>query len=145
MSEMMIVWIVLAAVFAVVEACTVQLVSVWFALGALAALISETLGAQRVIQLVVFVAVSVAALALTRPLVKRFSAAQIQPTNADMCIGQQAVVTQDINNTDGVGSAKVRGVEWTARSSDGSEIPKGETVTVKAIEGVKLIVERKAN
>ena len=145
MSKMMIIWIVLAAVFAVVEACTVQLVSVWFALGAVAALIAETLGVPELVQLVIFVAVSVLALALTRPIVKKFSTSKIQPTNADMNIGQEAIVTHDINNTEGTGAAKVKGIEWTARSADGSEIPKGETVTVKAIEGVKLIVERKAD
>lgn len=144
MSKMMIIWIALAAVFAVVEACTVQLVSIWFTIGALAALIAETLGANEVVQLIIFVAVSVITLILTRPFVKRFSTSKIQPTNADMHIGQDAIVTQDINNTEATGAAKVKGIEWTARSADGSEIPIGEIVKVKAIEGVKLIVERKS-
>lgn len=144
MSKMMIIWIALAAVFAVVEACTVQLVSIWFTIGALAALIAETLGAKEATQLIIFVVVSVIALILTRPFVKKFSASKIQPTNADMHIGQDAVVTQDINNTEATGTAKVKGIEWTARSADGNEIPTGEIVRVKAIEGVKLIVERKS-
>ncbi len=144
MSKMMIIWIALAAVFAVVEACTVQLVSIWFTIGALAALIAETLGAKEATQLIIFVVVSVIALILTRPFVKKFSSSKIQPTNADMHIGQDAIVTQDINNTEATGTAKVKGVEWTARSADGSEIPTGEIVKVKAIEGVKLIVERKS-
>ncbi|MDD6021135.1 MAG: NfeD family protein [Acutalibacteraceae bacterium] len=143
MTKMMIVWIVLAAAFAIVEACTVQLVSIWFTIGALAALIAETLNAPPVVELIIFVAVSVAMLGLTRPFVKKFSTPKIQPTNADMYIGQDAVVTQSISNTEARGTAKVGGVEWTARSADGTEIPQGEIVTVTAIEGVKLIVKRK--
>ncbi len=144
MSKMMIIWIALATVFAIVEACTVQLVSIWFTIGALAALIAETLNASEMIQIIIFVVASVVTLILTRPFVKKFSASKIQPTNVDMNIGQEAVVTQNINNTEAMGTAKIKGVEWTARSADGNEIPKGEIVKVKAIEGVKLIVERKS-
>ncbi len=144
MSKMMIIWIVLAAVFAIVEACTVQLVSIWFTIGALASLIAETLNASEAVQFVIFAAVSVLTLILTRPFVKKFSSSKIQPTNVDMHIGQEAVVTQDINNINATGTAKIKGIEWTARSVDGTQIPKGEIVTIKAIEGVKLIVERKS-
>ena len=60
-----------------------------------------------------------------------------------MLLGKEAVVTEDINNTHATGAVKIKGTVWTARSSDDSEIPEGEIVIVKAIEGVKLIVERK--
>lgn len=144
MDKMAIIWAAMAVVFTVLEIVTVQVVSIWFTIGAVSAFIAYFLGADTTVQLIVFVAVSVVALVLTRPFVKKFTKTKLQPTNADMCIGQQAVVTEKINNTHAVGAAKVRGVEWTARSFDGEEIEEGEIVTVKAIEGAKIIVERKS-
>ena len=143
MEKIMIVWIVLAIAFAVLEAVTANLVSIWFTIGAVGALAAYFLNASYTVQIVVFVAVSVIALFLTRPLVKKFSKPKIQPTNADMLLGKEAVVTEGINNTHATGAVKIKGTVWTARSSDDSEIPEGEIVIVKAIEGVKLIVERK--
>lgn len=143
MEKIMIVWIVMAIAFAVLEAMTTNLVSIWFTIGAVAALAAYFLNASYTVQIVVFVVISVVALVLTRPLVKKFSKPKIQPTNADMLLEKEAVVTETINNTYAKGAVKIQGIVWTARSSDDSEIPEGEIVIVKAIEGVKLIVERK--
>ena len=143
MEKMMVVWIVMAIAFAIMEAVTTQLVSIWFTIGAIAALAAYFLDAGYTAQIVVFVAVSVVAMILTRPLVKKFSSAKIQPTNSDMLLGKEAVVTEAINNTYAKGAVKVQGMIWTARSSDDSEIPEGRIVIVKAIEGVKLMVEEK--
>lgn len=137
-----IIWGVLAVVFAALEIATVQLVSIWFTIGAAAAFISCFLDANITVQLIVFVAVSGIALVCTRPFVKKFSTSKIQATNADMCIGKEAVVTKAINNKLGEGSAKVGGIEWTARNIGDGIIPEGETVVVRSIEGVKLIVEK---
>lgn len=134
-------WIVMLIAFVVIEASTAQLLTIWFAVGALAALISQMLGADVWLQWLIFVAVSAVIVAATRPLVKKYARPKIQPTNADRCIGQTAVVTEDIDNISGKGAAKVNGIEWSARSETGEIIKAGETVTVVKIDGVKLIVK----
>lgn len=136
------VWIVMLVVFIVLEAATVQLVSVWFALGALAALIAALLHAGPLVQVIVFIAVSAISFAATRPLVKKFSSGRIQKTNADRCIGDTAIVTEEINNLQAKGQVRVNGNVWTARNESDEIIPEGEKVTVIKIEGVKLIVRQ---
>lgn len=140
---MMYIWIALIICFSVMEAMTAQLVSIWFVVGSAASLAGYFLGANEVLQLVIFVIVSLIALAATRPIVKKYLKTKIQPTNADSAIGLEAVVTERIDNIRSQGAVKLKGLEWTARSLNGDEIDKDEIVTVKAIEGVKLIVEKK--
>lgn len=139
---MMWVWIGLTAVFGILEAVTAQLVSVWFVIGSVAALGTYFFGANQAVQIIVFILVSAVALVITRPLVRKFTQTKVQPTNADSYIGLEAVVTEKINNLHSEGAVRVKGVEWTARSLSGEEIAQGETVTVRSIEGVKLIVEK---
>ena len=103
-------WVVAMIAFVVIEASTAQLLTIWFALGSLAALISNMLGAEIWLQWLIFVAVSAIVVAATRPLVKKYARPKIQPTNADRCIGQTAVVTEDINNIAGKGAVKVNGI-----------------------------------
>ncbi|MCR4616305.1 MAG: NfeD family protein [Clostridiales bacterium] len=134
-------WIILTVVLVVIEAATVQLVTIWFAAGSVAALVSELLHAPIWLQWVIFFGVSVLTLLLTRPFVKKMTAKKIQPTNADRCIGQTATVLEEINNVAATGLVSVGGVNWTARSLNGEIIKPGEEVTVKKIEGVKVIVE----
>ena len=134
-------WVVMLVVLIVVEAVTAQMVTIWFAAGAAAAIAAEILGAQVWLQWIVFVAVSAVALVATRPLVRKLTKTKIQPTNADRCIGQTAVVVEEINNLEGKGQVHVNGIVWSARSSDGSVFKKDERVTVEKIDGVKLIVK----
>ncbi len=134
-------WIALAVVFAALEGMSAQLMGVWFALGAVAAVIASACGASVPVQVAIFASVSVIALVATRPLVKKLLKKRVQPTNADRCIGEKAVVTEEIDNTLGKGAAKVGGVEWTARSETDAVIPAGAYVRVTRIDGVKLIVE----
>lgn len=134
-------WAVTFVILVIIEASTSQLVSIWFAVGSLAALISQLCGAKVWLQWLIFVAVSGIVVALTRPLVKKFSTPKIQATNADRCIGQTAVVTEEIDNIAAKGAVKVGGIIWTARSESGEKIPANETVTVIKIDGVKLIVK----
>ena len=140
-KTLLILWIALAVIFAVAEAATAQIVTLWFVIGAIGAIIANVLHAPALVQGIVFVGVSLLTLLVARPYFKRFVKTKIQPTNLDMCIGQTALVTEDIDNTREVGAAKIRGNIWTARSQDGSPIPAGTPVTVVAIEGVKLIVK----
>lgn len=136
-------WVVAFVVFLIVEAVTAGLVSIWFVFGSLVALICAALGAAVWLQIFWFVIVSVATLVLTRPLVKRYVDSRSVATNADRSIGRAAVVTERIDNLAATGAVKLDGVVWTARSTDDAvAIETGERVTVRAIEGVKLIVER---
>lgn len=137
-----VIWVVALVLFAAVEAVTVQLVSVWFAAGALAALIADLLGAGVTVQFVVFLAVSIICFIVTRPIVKKFTASKIQSTNADRCIGETAVVVEAIDNVNAKGQVKVNGNVWTARSENDEIIAEGTKVTVLKIEGVKLIVKQ---
>lgn len=141
-SMQKIVWLVLLLAFAAGEAATVGLTSIWFAAGALAALIAALLGGAMWLQIALFLAVSLLCLAAVRPLAKRHLNNQVEHTNADRAIGQEAQVTEDIDNIRGKGAVIIRGVTWTARSEDGSAIPAGTMVKVLRIEGVKVFVER---
>ena len=135
-------WVVALVVFLIVEAVTAGLVSIWFVFGSLVALICAALGAAVWLQIFWFVIVSVATLVLTRPLVKRYVDSRSVATNADRSIGRAAVVTERIDNLAATGAVKLDGVVWTARSTDDAvAIEAGERVTVRAIDGVKLIVE----
>lgn len=139
--NMPIVWLVAMIVLLIVEAIVPGLVSIWFAIGALAALVSALLGAPLWLQMVWFLVVSVVALALTRPLVKKYVNGRVQPTNADALIGRDCVVTENIDNIAGTGAVKVDGKVWTARSVDENvHFQAGSIVTAVRIEGVKLIV-----
>ena len=136
-------WAAALVVFLIVEAVTAGLVSIWFVFGSLVALICAALGAAVWLQIFWFVIVSVATLVLTRPLVKRYVDSRSVATNADRSIGRAAVVTERIDNLAATGAVKLDGVVWTARSTDDAvAIETDERVTVRAIEGVKLIVER---
>lgn len=136
-----LIWSVLAALFLTAEAATAGLTTIWFAGGAIVALIAAALRAPYWLQGVLFLAVSVALLACLRPFVRRFVTPKKTRTNADRVIGMPAIVTEPIDNLAATGAVKVGGVEWTARSVSGETIPAGASVTVRSIEGVKVCVE----
>lgn len=134
------VWLALLLLFAVAEAATVALVSIWFAAGALAALLCSIITTDIWVQILVFVVVSAITLAVVRPLAKKHVFPHRVPTNADRVIGREGVITQAVDNLAPAGVVVVAGMAWTARSETGAAIPEGTVVTVKRIEGVKLYV-----
>lgn len=143
-------WLIAFVVLLGIEAATMALTTIWFAGGALAAFAAALAGAAVEVQLVVFVVVSFILLLFTRPLAARLlrSGGDKTKTNVDSLIGRSAKVTEAIDNELGTGAAVVGGQEWTARSFDGeSRFPTGETVVIRAVEGVKLMVSetRKEN
>lgn len=138
------IWIAAIIVFGVVEAATAGLTSIWFVLGSVAALIAAVCGGPLWLQLVLFFAVSVAALAATRPLVTKLMKKDIKPTNADRVLGGVARVTERIDNDVPTGAVYIDGKTWTARSADGSAIEKDEMVRILRMEGVKLYVEKES-
>ena len=137
---MTIVWTAAIILFGVVEAATAGLVSIWFVAGALAALVAAFVDAPLTVQVVLFLAVSAAALAMTRPLLRRITTAKATPTNADRVLGALVKVTETIDNENSTGAVYADGKTWTARSMDGTVFPTGSQVRVEAMEGVKLLV-----
>ena len=138
-------WLGALVLFGVAEAATAGLVTIWFAIGSLAALVAAALGAQLWLQVTIFIIVSALALVVTRPLARRFVAVKRTPTNADRVLHRQARVTETIDNIASTGAVYIEGKTWTARSADGGVIGEGELVTVESLEGVKLIVKKEEN
>lgn len=142
-----IVWLVLMVIFLVVEAMTVVTVSLWFAVGALVALLVALLGLNIWVQVALFLIVSGVLLACLRPLVRAHFTPNLTRTNVDAIVGTRGYVTADIDNLTAAGQVKLNGMEWTARSTHGQPIPAGTLVRVDRIEGVKAFVspvEKKA-
>lgn len=135
-------WLIALIAFGALEACTAALVSVWFVLGSLAAMIAASLSAPFWLQLLLFILVSAAALLLTRPLAKRLLKKDAVPTNADRILGKIVRVTETICNDDSQGAVYADGKTWTARSEDGSVIPQGAMAQILRFEGVKVYVRQ---
>ena len=136
----LIIWLVLMVVFLIAESQSVTMVSLWFAAGALGALIAELCGAELWLQIVIFFAVSIVLLASLRPIARKYFTPKITKTNVDSIVGQTGLVTADIDNVSAHGQVKLGAMEWTARSTSGENIPQGTLVKVDKIEGVKAFV-----
>ena len=136
---MVLFWFIAFILFVVIELMTVNLVTIWFAVGSVAAMISTILTDSFIIQTLVFIVVSLICLLVTKPLVKKFKGFNIQPTNSDRVIGKTGEVTKKIEKNK-YGEVKVLGNTWTASSDE--EIKVGTKIKVLEIEGVKLIVKK---
>ena len=136
----MIVWLAVLIVAIIVEIITMGLTSIWFAGGALIALIAAALNGPLWLQIACFVVVSVLLLVFTRPIaIKYFNKGRVR-TNAEGIVGKKAIVVSTVDNLQGIGQVSVEGQEWSARSADdGSVLEQGSVVEVVAISGVKLI------
>ncbi len=136
------IWLGLTVLFAVAEAATAALVSLWFIGGSLAALVAALCGAPLWLQIILFFAVSGLLLLLLRPLVRRTVDTRKTVTNAESNVGKVVLVTERIDNLRETGAVKISGVEWSARSADGSVIEAGTAVRVTKLESAKVLVER---
>lgn len=134
------IWLGLMMFFIFVEANTVALVSLWFSVGSLAAVIAALLGAEVWLQILLFFGVAALLLASMRPLLRKYIKPKIVPTNVDAVVGTTGYVTADIDNLSAEGQVKLGGMVWTARSSDGQPLSTGTLVRVDRIEGVKAFV-----
>lgn len=135
------IWLGLMAVFLIVEAASpLHLVSVWFAVGALAAVLTAVLGGAVWLQVALFLVISCGLLAALWPLVRKYIKPKVTATNVDSLIGSTGLVTVAIDNVEAQGQVKLSGMEWTARSTSGEPIPEGTVVRVDKIEGVKAFV-----
>ena len=142
-TTMLFVWLVIAVVLGIFEAATVALVSIWFAIGAVAAMVPAYFNAPFWVQILVFILVSALCFVFTRPFFKKIIRVNKQPTNVDRLVGQEGVATDDIENIECRGKVFISGLTWSARSETGELIPQGAVVTVKKIEGATLVVKRK--
>ena len=138
-----IIWLIVFVVMLIIEAATTALATVWFAAGALVAMIMDLCGAPLNLQIIVMAAVSVVTFVICmiwiRPKLESLRRANIQRTNADRLIGMEGVVIVPVNPVEGKGQVKVEGQVWSAKSEDA--IKEGTKVKIRAIEGVKLIVD----
>ena len=126
-----IIWLIILVLFGIGEAVTVGLTSIWFALGALGALIVSQLGLGFWPQIITFIVLSALSMLLVRPF-----------ANADRVIGATGLVTEEIDNLAGHGLVNIAGQVWSARSAgEGAVIPAGQEVRVTQIQGVKVLVE----
>lgn len=136
-----IIWLGLMLVFLIAEAaCPLHLISIWFAVGALVAMVAALLAAPLALQVALFLVVSAVLLALLWPVVRKFLNPSHVATNIDSVIGSSGTVTEDIDNIQAVGQVKLGAMYWTARSTSGAPIPRGTVVRADRIEGVKVYV-----
>lgn len=136
---MLWIWFIAFLILLVIELATVNLVTIWFAIGSLMAMLVSTLTDSVVLQVLTFIITSIIALVLTKPIMKKVKGFEKIPTNSDRVIGKKGEVTKKIES-DKYGEVKVFGNTWTATSN--TAIAVGEKVIVTGIEGVKLIVKK---
>lgn len=136
-------WLILFIIFLIAEIATMGLTTIWFAGGALVAGLLSRFEVEPVVQIFVFLVVSIALLILTRPIAKKYFNQDRQKTNADRLIGQKAIVFEQIDTLRGTGRVEVNGMEWSARTVDANGIiEKGTVVVIESIQGVKLVVKQ---
>lgn len=143
MDMTLLIWLLGIVAFVILEAVTYQLVSIWFAVGAVGGMIAKLAGAQFSVQMAVFLLISVILLLALRPVSKRLIKTKRENTNVDSLIGAEVLITKEVNNREGIGEGKVNGMTWTVKSSNGAVIPENETAIIESIQGVKLVVKRK--
>ena len=139
------IWLILLIVFAGIEGITAGLVSIWFCAGSLVALVATWLGASLPVQIGLFAIVSVVAMALVRPMARKWLHPQMVKTNADRILDQEGVVVEEIDNLNASGQIKIGGAVWSARAEGEEVIPPGTRVRVVRIEGVKAIVRKQTD
>ena len=139
-TSAMILWGSFAIVFLFVEAMTPQLLSIWFSVGALAALIAAALSAPFWLQILIFLFVSVGVVFAMRPLSQKFRIRSEEHMNANRIIGRHGIVVQTIDPVKNEGQIRVDGAIWSAKCEGETPIVEGVRVKVQRIEGVKAVV-----
>lgn len=135
-------WLAAIVIFAVAEALTQGLVSIWFAGGALAGLIAAMMGASLTVQIIVFIAVSAILIVVLRKVAVKSFKNPTTKTNLDRIVGQKVIISETVDSSTNSGKVTINDVEWKVKSENGEIIPSGETVKITGIEGVKLVVSK---
>ena len=133
-------WLILFVILIIIEICTINLTTIWFAFGSLLAYVTSLFTDNIMIQTTVFLVISIITLLLTRPIVKKYLLNKPSRTNADMLIGKTGIVTKEISKNS-IGEVKIDGKYWSAKAN--KKIKEGSKVEILSIEGVKLIVLEK--
>ncbi|MDD8049021.1 MAG: NfeD family protein [Thomasclavelia sp.] len=136
-----LIWTIILVIAVIIEAITVDIVSIWFALGALIALILDFLGLSTFIQVLAFALVSIVCILTVRPISKKYLKTNTIKTNYDRVIGEHCLVTETIT-PDQKGEVKVLGSLWMASSLNNETIQVGEYAEVVSIEGAHVIVKK---
>ncbi len=135
-------WLVVFLVLLAIEIATLGLTTIWFAFGAVAALIATIFNAGYVIQMVLFIVVSIISLLVTRPIAVKYFNNNTVKTNVDELVGRKVVVTKEIPDENTYGETEVNGEVWIA-ATRGEGIKQGEVAEVTGVEGIKLILKKK--
>jgi membrane protein implicated in regulation of membrane protease activity len=133
-------WIIILAVFILIEIITLSITTIWFAGGALAAFITSLFFDNLILEIIIFMTVSLALLYFTRPVVIKYFHPKNTKTDYEGVIGKEACVTATVDNMNAEGQVEVEGQRWSARSLYGTIIEKGTKVRIQGISGAKLIV-----
>ncbi|MDF2842529.1 MAG: putative rane protein [Herbinix sp.] len=138
-------WLVILAALLLIEIFTLGLFTIWFSGGALIAFFVSLVAEDNLLlQIIVFLTVSLVLLIFTRPLVLKYYNPKRIKTNYEGVIGKNGIVIVTIDNLKSTGQVTVDGQEWSAKTADGSRIEKGSIVNVQAITGVRLVVTKAA-
>jgi membrane protein implicated in regulation of membrane protease activity len=135
-------WLILTLVLAGIEAATLGLVTIWFAVGALFGFFGALAGISWVWQVILFIGSATVLLIYTRPVAVKYLNSRTNPTNVDRLVGEKGVVIEAIDTINGKGQVRVLGQVWSARSADGEPVGLEAKVEVRGISGVKLIVQK---
>ncbi|NLP26970.1 MAG: NfeD family protein [Clostridiales bacterium] len=138
----LILWGVVLAILIIAELSTAQMVSIWFAVGAIGAFIAALFSIPLIWQFTIFTLLSILLLIFTRPIFSK-TVKDYTPTNSELDIGKTAVIIEDVDNLKGTGRATLNGVDWIAVSKNNETIPEGSIVIVEDIQGSKLLVSIK--
>jgi membrane protein implicated in regulation of membrane protease activity len=137
-----LIWIVVAVIFATIELATMGIITIWFAVGAVAASIGSIFELNVFIQFMIFLVVSIGLLYFTRPIAEKYLKIGKQKTNMDSIVGEKAVIIETVEPFK-TGQAKIRGQVWSFEGINSSEqFENGEEVIVEKIEGVRLLVKK---
>lgn len=139
--DITMIWTIILVIAIIVEAVTIDLVSIWFAVGAAAALVGEMFGMSQTFQVMLFTIISVVCIIGTRPLAKKYLRGNTIKTNLDRVIGKHCLVTQKIT-ADNRGEIKVMGNLWSASSLDNETIEVGDYAEIVSIEGSHVVVRK---
>lgn len=137
-----IIWLILAVVFGIIEAVTLGIATIWFAVGALIAWIFAAFDAPIIVQVIVFLLSSGLLLYFTRPIAQKYLKIGHTRTNADTLKGKTGIVIEDIDNIQGTGQVNVEGQIWSAKTTDNEKIDEGTQIEILDIQGVKLVVQK---
>jgi len=143
MTQWTILWISAAVILGIIEASTVNLITVWFAVSAFITAVFSALEINFGVQITIFIVLSAVLVLLTRPLAKRFISQKTVATNADRVIAKEGIVTQKIDTIENSGQVKVMGQVWSAKTRNGETLEEETPVVVEALEGVRVVVSAK--